>query len=105
MTAAPPPAAPRIVRYVPAANLVWATYDDSDEWVVYHPASGDVHLLSASAHRLWTLVADDHIDAVEDLVAALAADIGRPVDAELTGAAVSALDFMDRAGLLIPVFA
>jgi PqqD family protein of HPr-rel-A system len=40
------------IRWTAAAGLVWQHWADSDEWVVFHPASGDVHLLSAAAAAL-----------------------------------------------------
>jgi len=90
-------------RWSPAADLVWTHYDDSDDWVVFHPQSGDVHLVTSSAHTLWTLVSNERTCRLPDLVASLAAALGRPADAELTAATTETLALMDRAGLVRPI--
>jgi PqqD family protein of HPr-rel-A system len=86
-----------------ATQLSWTHFDDSDDWVVYDPASDDVHLLTASAHHLWTLVSDEQPHSLEDIVAALAADLGRPPDEELTRVTRETLAMMDDVGLVRPV--
>jgi PqqD family protein of HPr-rel-A system len=94
-------------RWRAAEHLVWTHYDDSEDWVVFHPQSGDVHLLTASAHLLWTLIYDEQACTVPALVAALAEASGRPLDGlasdELTAATRETLAFMDRAGLIQPI--
>jgi PqqD family protein of HPr-rel-A system len=86
-----------------ARHLIWTHYDDADEWVVYDPFSADIHLLTASARLLWTLVSDEQPHSIEDLVATLAAELGRSPDDELTTVTRETLSSMDRAGLLRPV--
>jgi PqqD family protein of HPr-rel-A system len=90
-------------RWTAPAHLVWTHYDDSEEWVVYDPASGDVHLLTASARLLWTFVADERPHDIEDLVAALAEGAGRSPDADLTAFTREALASLDRVGLIRPI--
>ena len=84
-------------------NLIWTHFDDEDEWVVYNPASADIHLLTTSARLLFTLVSDEQPHSVEDLVATLAAELGRAPDEELTTVTRETLASMDRAGLLRPM--
>ena len=91
-----------LVRWRVAPDLVWTHYDDGDEWVVYSPASADIHHLTGSAHRLWTLVSTGSPSSSEDLAARLAADLGHPVDDEFLTAARETLAFMDRVGLIYP---
>lgn len=84
--------------------LIWTRYDDSDEWVVYNPLSADVHLLSASAHRLWTLVRLQGL-RTDRLIAALAAELGASPDGEFSSVTRETLAHMDRAGLIRAVAA
>ena len=84
-------------------GLIWTRFEDSEEYVVFHPDSGDVHLLTASAYRLWQLVAERKAASLADLESRLGAELGRQPDTELTTATREALAFMDRAGLVRPV--
>ena len=52
-------------------------YDDSDNWVVYNPASATVHLLTPSARLLWELLAGARTHAIEDLALVLAGGVGQ----------------------------
>jgi PqqD family protein of HPr-rel-A system len=90
-------------RWHATGDLVWTHYDDSKDWVVFHRQSGDVHLLTASAHLLWNLILDERACTLPELVAALAVALGRPPDDELTAATRETLAFMDRAGLVRPI--
>ena len=45
-------------RWRPAADPVWTHYPDSKDWVVFHPQSGDVCLVTSSAHLLWQLIGE-----------------------------------------------
>jgi len=90
-------------RFGPAPDLVWTHYDDSEDWVVFHPQSGDVSLVTSSAHLLWQLVADGQPSTATQLVAALAAALGRARDDELATLAMNTLAFMDRTGLIRPI--
>jgi PqqD family protein of HPr-rel-A system len=92
-----------IQRWTAARHLVWTQYDDGDEWVVYDPFSADIHLLTSSARFLWILVSDERPHSIDDLVATLAAELGRPADDELTTVTRETLSSMDRAGLLRPM--
>jgi PqqD family protein of HPr-rel-A system len=100
---------PQDERWQAVRDLVWTQYDDSEDWVVFHPRSGDVHLFTASAHLLWTLIFDEQACTLPALVAALAEASGRPLDGlandELTAATRETLAFMDRAGLVLPISA
>jgi PqqD family protein of HPr-rel-A system len=89
-------------RWSASPGLVWTHFDDSDEWVVFNPFSGDIHLLSASAYALWQLTASEPPRSSAELIAALAADHEHPAGHEFTTAARETLAFMDRAGLVSP---
>jgi PqqD family protein of HPr-rel-A system len=90
-------------QWVAAPSLIWETYPDSDDWVVYNPASADIHLLTPFARRLLQL-ADQTPCALESLVQLLADDLALSVDSELHSAVESATESLDSAGLLSRVF-
>ena len=81
-------------------GVIWTHYEDSDDWVVCSPASAEVHLVTAAAHRLWTLAGNDQPRSLHELVSMLASAFGRPVDDELVAATADTLAFMDEAGSL-----
>jgi PqqD family protein of HPr-rel-A system len=85
-----------------ADGLIWTHFDDSDDRVVFHPQSGDVHLVSAAAYLLWTLLAEHTGSTLAQLTDSLAAALDRPGDAQLGAATSEALTFMDRTGLIRP---
>ena len=89
-------------RWRAVSDLVWTHYDDSDDWVVYIPASSDIHLLTASANELWTLVSTHPASSSDELAVSLAKQLGRPLDAELRSVTDDALTSLDRAGLIRP---
>ena len=91
-----------VKRWRAAAGLIWTRYDDSEDWVVYNPASGDLHLLTDSAQRLWTLVSDEPPRSVGELASALAMDMSSLPNNELSEATQALVAFMDRAGLVNP---
>jgi PqqD family protein of HPr-rel-A system len=84
-------------RWCSAADLVWT------HWVVFHPQSGDVSLVTSSAHTLWKLIADGQSLTLNQLISALAAALERPQDEELAAVTRDTLAFMDRAGLVRPI--
>jgi PqqD family protein of HPr-rel-A system len=87
-------------RWRAATGLIWTRYDDSDEWLVYNPASADIHLLSDAAHQLWTLTCNEApLTSDELLVALLDRNAALPRQ-EFVAAARETLDFMDEAGLV-----
>jgi PqqD family protein of HPr-rel-A system len=90
-------------QWTTVPDLIWTHFEDSDEYVVFHPESGDIHLLTHSAQRLWHLVADRMAATIDDLAAQLATDLGREPDAQLISATRETLDFMDQAGLIRPL--
>jgi PqqD family protein of HPr-rel-A system len=90
-------------RWCSAPNLVWTHYDDSEDWVVFHPQSGDVCLMTSSAHTLWKLIADGQSLTLNQLISALAAALERAPDEELTAVTRDTLAYMDRAGLVRPI--
>ena len=90
-------------RWRAASGLIWTTFDDSNDWVVYDPASDDVHLLTASAYLLWTLVSDEQAHTVESLADSLAAASGLPPDENMRATIVKTLISMDDAGLVRPM--
>lgn len=87
----------------PAPDLVWATFDDSDEWIVYNGASGNVHLLTANARQLWMLASSGTSVSIEDLTASVATAGRLTADPDLAEIVRASLDFMDEAGLLLPL--
>jgi PqqD family protein of HPr-rel-A system len=91
-----------VQKWRPSKDLIWTHFDDSEDWVVYDPASADLHLVTAAAYRLWTLLGDEQPHSIEDLVAALAAGLGRSADQEFAEMTRETLGTMDRAGLVRP---
>ena len=89
-------------RWRAVDDVIWTEFNDSDEWVVWSSLTGEVHLVTAAARRLWALVSDQPLDAA-DLTIALAKEADRPVDDEFTAATLETLAFMDDAGLIRPV--
>jgi PqqD family protein of HPr-rel-A system len=89
-------------QWTATAGLTWTRYDDSDDWVVFNPASADVHLLTASAQKLWTVVSDGQPHATEDVAAAIADLVGDVSSEELQRATADMLAFMDAVGLIRP---
>jgi PqqD family protein of HPr-rel-A system len=89
-------------RWSAIAGLVWTQFDDADDWVVFNPLSGDIHLLSASAYSLWTLTTSSPPRSSAELIEALAADTGSTADGDFLASARETLAFMDRAGLIVP---
>lgn len=90
-------------RWYTAADLVWTHYPDSEDWVVFHPQSGDVSLVTSSAHILWQLIADSQAQTLTQLISALAVALGRAPDEELAAVTRDTLAFMDRGGLVRPI--
>jgi len=90
-------------RRRPSDNIIWIRYDDSDNWVVHSPASAQLHLLTASAHLLWTLVPEHTASSTADLIARLSSAIDRPADASFAQTTAETLAFFDRVGLIEPV--
>jgi PqqD family protein of HPr-rel-A system len=85
-----------------ASDLIWTRYSDSADWVVYNPASGDIHLLTDAAHRLWELI-HNGVTTADALSAALASELADVAGAELQTATHEALTSMDRVGLIRPL--
>ena len=92
-----------VQRWRPAADLVWTHYDDSEDWVVFHPQSGDVYLVTSAAHTLWALIADGSATTLNQLIPALATALNRTPDDQLGSVTRDTLAFMDRAGLVRPI--
>jgi PqqD family protein of HPr-rel-A system len=90
-------------RWCSAADLVWTHYHDSEDWVVFHPQSGDVCLVTSSAHTLWKLIADGQSPTLLQLISALASALDRAPDDELAAVTQDTLAFMDRTGLIRPI--
>jgi hypothetical protein len=90
----------RVETWLRVENVTWMRFDDTDEWVVFSPTSAEVHLVNDAAHRLWMFASVDEPRSDQNLISQLAADVGRPVDDELSAAASAALAFMDEAGIL-----
>ena len=90
-------------RWRPAADLLWTHYDDSEDWVVFHPQSGDVYLVTSAAHTLWAIIADGPAATLKQLIPTLAAALNRAPDDQLAAVTRDTLAFMDRAGLVRPI--
>jgi PqqD family protein of HPr-rel-A system len=93
----------QVARWSATAGLVWTQFDDSNDWVVFNPFSGDIHLLSASAYGLWKLTTSSPPRSSADLIDALAADTGHTAAGDFLSSAQETLAFMDRAGLIAPI--
>jgi len=91
------------VRWQAAPNLLWTRYDDGSTWVVYNPASSDIHQLTDAAHELFGLIDRGRPATSETLTAELAAILERAPDDELAAVTRDTLAFMDGAGLIRPV--
>ncbi|MES1255868.1 MAG: hypothetical protein ABUS56_09685 [Acidobacteriota bacterium] len=97
-------AQPTPTRWQAATGLAWTQYQDGDNWVVSNPASASIHLLTESAHTLWTFIAPGSEPLLpEELAARLASSLGRPLDDDLSTATYETIAFMDQAGLVRPV--
>lgn len=91
-------------RWSATPGLVWSRFDDSDDdWIVFNPFSGDIHLLSASAYALWKLTTSSPPRSSPELIDALAVDSGYTADGDFLSSAQETLAFMDRAGLIAPI--
>jgi PqqD family protein of HPr-rel-A system len=93
----------RVHRWKASSDLIWTDYDDGDEWVVYDPASGDVHLLTSSARVLWSVISKKSPGSNEDLAGALACELALRPDEQLRSMIQETLSAMDRAGLIRPI--
>lgn len=91
------------LRWSATPGLVWTQFDDSDDWVVFNPFSGDIHFLSASAYALWQLTTSSPPRSSSQLIEALAIDAGYTADGDFLTSARETLAFMDRAGLIAPI--
>jgi PqqD family protein of HPr-rel-A system len=91
-----------LIQWVAASNLIWASYPDADDWIVYNPASADIHLLTPFAQSLLR-VATQTPCTLDSLTQLLAQELALPVDAELRAAIESAIASLDRAGLVLPL--
>ncbi len=87
------------LRWSATPGLVWTQFDDSDDWVVFNPSSGDIHVLSAAAYKLWQLTSCPPPRSSAELIRTLAG--GAPAD-DFSASARETLEFMDRAGLIAP---
>ena len=70
-----------LYRRAHSNHCTWLRYDDSDCWIVHSPASGQTHLLTDSAHRLWTLVPEHGGCSARDLIDRLHTELGLPEEA------------------------
>jgi PqqD family protein of HPr-rel-A system len=90
------------VRWSATRGLVWTQFDDSDDWVVFNPFSGDIHLVSASAYALWQLTTSPHPPSSDELIETLAAETRQAASSDFVASAHQTLAFMDGAGLIAP---
>ena len=90
------------IRWTVAPGLVWHRWPDCDEWVVFHAASGDVHLLSSAAAALLRALEAEPATLVS-LIDALdfRGPEGEPGDLRIHLSETIAA--FDRAGLIEPV--
>jgi len=89
--------------WVVSKRLVWTNYDDSDTWVAYNPDSANIHLLTASARTLWTVIEATPWSTLDELTGHFAAALGREADTEFAAATRDAVVSMDRMGLIEPI--
>ena len=83
-------------------DLEFRHWGDEDEWVVYSPRSGDVHLLNTAACQLLVEVARRPLTESE-LAQCLEGLMSRPPAGDLEEAVRQAVQALDRAGLVEPV--
>ncbi len=86
-------------RWHTAPDLIWTHFDDADDWVVFNPASADVHLINQSAYALWSLLSINPGSSLDQLLSSLAED-ETPLDEPSRRAFGAAFESMDRAGLV-----
>ena len=79
-------------------TLIWRSWPDEDEAVLYSPASGDVHLLNLAARRLIEL-ATDAPKTSRELAAGL--ESSAPHE-ELLSSVAASIEMLDAAGILEP---
>jgi PqqD family protein of HPr-rel-A system len=79
-------------------DLVWRSWPNEDEAVLYSPASGDVHLLNLAARRLIELAAEAPKTA-QELAAALGSSAPQE---ELLSSVAATIEMLDGAGILEP---
>jgi len=82
-----------------APPLRWVQFDDSADWVVFNPASAEVHLINDAAHRLWMLASDGFPRGLDELAGMLAGGHASEEARQLTHQTMA---FMDEMGLLQP---
>jgi PqqD family protein of HPr-rel-A system len=92
----------RLYRRAPSDFCTWRRFDDSEHWVVHSPASGQTHLLTAAAHRLWELVPECGGRDTSELIDQLQSELGL-ADSALAKTVEDTLAVMDEAGLIEPV--
>jgi hypothetical protein len=81
-------------------GLEWTQYDDSDDWVVHNPASANIQLVTASTHRLWTLLATEGPKTTAALATAFSGEGAQALDEDYLRNTETALNLMDQAGLV-----
>lgn len=80
-------------------GVEWTGFTDSDEWVVWCARSGEVHLVTAAVHHLWSLMSNEPLQ-INEMLTALATERRQTADDELTAATLETLAFMDEAGIV-----
>lgn len=91
--------APGSIRWslLPGPPLLWRCWDD--EWVLYHPASGDTHRLPAVSARVLQRLEAGPATAAE-VVADLAGEVEDTERPQLASFVDSALEAFARLGLV-----
>lgn len=92
---------PADIRWKAAPGLVWRRWPDTEEWVVFHAGSGDVHLVSEAAAGLLRLLELE--SATAEMLQGLLTEPDDSLeyrDSHTTLAAILAA--FDRAGLIEP---
>jgi PqqD family protein of HPr-rel-A system len=89
-------------RWSVPGGLVPSSYPDSDSCLVFHPGSGDIHLITPAAYRLLQ-IASVAPATTDRLIAQLAEDLDQAMDSDFIQAGLEAIRSMDRAGLLRPI--
>jgi PqqD family protein of HPr-rel-A system len=83
-----------LLRWRTPCQLAWRRWDDADEWVVFNPASGHLHLLNEPAARLLRAIEASPATLIE-----LADRIDGRDDRDTLNALVASLDAL---GLVEP---
>jgi hypothetical protein len=81
-------------------QAAWFHFDDSDHWIFHSPEAAQAHLVTASAHRLWTLIPEAGGQTPRQLARTLAEALGCAADDQFINSVRDTLTLFDDAGLV-----